>query len=139
MDNQFPGMRDFHAAYRADLIRGNCNHSSGPAREGHKLYLIGFVPRINVNHRANVTRLQALVLQRRGQNNSIVLVDHALNILNRMGRDQPGNCGVRIDDPDGSDHGGTPVRTGKRTVNAVFRAVFGLVYRNNWVRAGMEN
>ena len=139
MVRQCAGMWDFSAAHRADLISGDRDDGSRSAGQGHKLDFISRVVWIDVDDGSNVTGFEAIVGQRRGQNDSVVFANHAGKLLQWIGRDQPWHAGSDVDDPDGPDGRRAPVRTLKRTVDPILGAMLGLGHGGNGMLAGVGN
>ena len=77
--SQFPGMGKFAAADRSHLVSGDGHDGGRFPRESHKLDLKRFVPRINVNHRPDVTGFETVGGEGCGHGEGCVVdVDHAV-------------------------------------------------------------
>jgi hypothetical protein len=119
-------MRDL-AARNGSEVRGlNGRHSSRPPVESRELYLEGFAVAVHMNHGPHVTNLQALFRYGRGQDNSIVFLDHTEGSLpTRIGRYQARRFRASIDDPDRPDFPSTALLSLRRDapVDNIFLAV----------------
>ena len=123
--SQFAGMWNLATAHRTDLVGGDGDNGSRLAGEGHKLDLIRFVLGVDVNYRTDVARFKTVVCEGRGQNYSVVFVNHVGSILQRMGRDQSWCVRTGVDNPDRPDGRRASVRATNLAVDSIFGAVFG--------------
>ena len=123
--SQFAGMWNLATAYRTDLVGGDCDNSSGLAGQSHKLDFIRFVLRIDVNHGSDVAGFETVVCEGRGQNYSVVFVNHVGSILQGMGRDQSWCVCTCVDNPDRSNRRRTSVRALDLAFDSIFGAVLG--------------
>jgi len=118
-------MWNLATAYRTDLVGRDGNYGSRLTGEGHKLDLIRFVLRIDVNCDSDVAGFETVVCEGHGQNYSVVFVNHVGSILQRMGRDQSWCVCACVDDPDRPNGRGTSVQAMNRAVDTILGAVFG--------------
>jgi len=69
-------MRNLAAANRTYLLRRNSDDCRRLSGESYKFNLVSLVTRVHMHHRPDVARLQALVVQSRGQNYPVVFSNH---------------------------------------------------------------
>lgn len=96
-------MRNLAAANRTYLLCRNSYDCRCPSGESYKFDFVSFVTRVHMHHCPDVTWLQALILQGRGQNYPVVFVNHTRTILERVRGDQSWKIRTAVDDPDGPD------------------------------------
>ena len=70
-------LRDLVRAHGANVRGADRHHGDSLTIEGHELNFERLAVVVNVNNRPNVTALQGVRGQRRSQDDSIELVDHA--------------------------------------------------------------
>lgn len=120
---QLSRVRNLGAGDRPDLLGRHGNDRSRLAGESNELDLVSLMAGVNVDDCSNIAWLKALGGKRRGQNDSIVFVNHVRNLLEGMGCDQPWFVGSAVDDPDGPNRRSAPVRANDRSLDPVFGAI----------------
>jgi hypothetical protein len=97
---QFASVSNFAIGPSPHLRNLDCRHRGGVAIERRELDFKGLAVFVDVNDSADVTGFQTLAWNRRRQNNSLVLSDHAdVSPLARIGRHQARRFQATIDSP----------------------------------------
>jgi hypothetical protein len=134
---QLTGVRNLRARDRPYLLGRHRHDRRRLAGERDELDFVSLPARVNVNNCSDVAAFERLVGKRSGQNDPIMFLNHAGNILAGVCCDESWFLGSAVDDPDRSNLRRAPVRAVDWPLDSVLRAIAGFRHGRDGVSAGV--